>query len=198
SALVEVIVRTGTRCQSVCCLISESTARPPRRGRCRSRRTRSRRGAAAWRPCLRKNASASSPSSTQWMRLRTRPSRRTSMVISASSALSSTRRISMALVAGIGRVRGMASGPRGRGGWEEGALAAGARRQLEPEALDAMDGGGELVEVGGLAHAAVGVQVVGEVEGLVGVGRGEDDDRDQPEAGVLPDLGEDLVAGLAR
>src|SRR5256885_6163573 len=75
------------------CLISSSTSRPSFLGRFKSRRMRSGFGTAACFPCLRRKASASTPSSTTCRLFRTFASRNASFVSRASPGLPSTGRI---------------------------------------------------------------------------------------------------------
>src|SRR4051794_39776490 len=198
SWLDEVIMTTGRRFQSGCCLISASTSSPLMRGMFRSSKTRSGRGAEACLPSRRRKAIACSPSSTQWTRrFGMRPSRSVSIVSSASSELSSTRSSSTGLpplmIADIGSTL-----RQGRGGCLFASGLAVEPRHLQPERLDPLDGQGELVEVGRLLDAAVDMPVVGLADRLLGVERGQQDDRDEAEALVLLDVREHLVAVLPR
>src|ERR1051325_7300685 len=87
------VVRTtmGMRRSSVSSLISSRTSRPPFRGKLRSSRIKSGRGADAYLPRRRRNASASTPSCATCRLLRTLTSRSASRVSRTSPGLSSTR-----------------------------------------------------------------------------------------------------------
>jgi len=64
--------------------------------------------------------------------------------------------------------------------------------------FDLLDGQDELVQVGRLADTAVGMSLVGALKRPLVVAAGQDDDRNPPQALVLLDRGEDLLAALAR
>src|SRR2546430_1702399 len=109
------------------CLISSSTSRPSFLGRFKSRRMRSGFGTAACFPCLRRKASASTPSNTTCRLFRTFASRRASCVKRASPGLSSTNRISIGTAPEV--ISSLAD--RGQREKERGALA---RLRLDPDA----------------------------------------------------------------
>src|SRR6188472_391327 len=86
-------------------LSSDNTARPSFRGRFRSRRIRSGRGASAYGGRRRTKAIASTPSRTTWRLLGTRLFSSARFVRRASARLSSTSRISIVMeVSGLHRV----------------------------------------------------------------------------------------------
>ncbi len=92
---VEVVrIATGILRSRSSALIAARTSRPPIRGRLRSRRIRSGRGAASYRPSRRRKASASTPSGATCRLLCTFPSLSASRVSRTSPGLSSTRRTS--------------------------------------------------------------------------------------------------------
>src|SRR5947209_2114816 len=89
------MTQTGMRFRSASCLISANTSWPFFRGRLRSSRMRSGRGADPYAPSRRRNARASTPSSTTNSRLSIFPSRNVSVIRRTSPGLSSTSRMSM-------------------------------------------------------------------------------------------------------
>src|SRR5687767_3252500 len=94
SASEVVSTTTGIRRSSSSALIRASTSRPSIRGRLRSRRISPGRGASAYWPSRKRNASASSPLLTTWSSLAILASASASLVMSTSPGSSSTRRIS--------------------------------------------------------------------------------------------------------
>src|SRR2546423_860188 len=94
SASEVVSTTTGIRRSSSSALMRASTSRPSTRGRLRAGRMRPGRGASAYSPSWKRNASASSPLLTTWSSLAILASASASFVISTSPGSSSTRRIS--------------------------------------------------------------------------------------------------------
>src|SRR5579884_798506 len=89
------MTQTGMRFRSASCLISANTSWPFLRGRLKSSRIRSGRGAEPYCPSRRRKASASTPSSTTESRLWILPFLNVSVSRRTSPSLSSTRRISI-------------------------------------------------------------------------------------------------------
>src|SRR5712692_10871806 len=82
-----------------------------------------------------------------------------------------------------------------------GSITAGSIRQLhngQPEVLDGLDHGDELLDIQRLGDVSVGVEVIG--AGDIGrcLGGGQDDDGNPPEILVALDLCQDVTAVLAR
>src|SRR5690242_3335493 len=130
AAFEVVSTTTGMLFSSPSALTTRSTSAPDRFGRLRSSRMTSGLGAAAYFPSRRRNASASSPSSTTCSWLGTRPSFRASNVSRASAGSSSMSRI---CTGGGPSSAFIALHPRCRGGGEKecGALT---KLGIEPNA----------------------------------------------------------------
>jgi DNA-binding IclR family transcriptional regulator len=73
--------------------------------------------------------------------------------------------------------------------------AVGQLDQREEEVVDLPDRGDEVVEVDRLSHIRVGVQLVAAQDVLLGLRRGEHDDRDDRELRITLQLGQHLDAG---